>query len=274
MGTLADAKLLRKQLRKAKKAEARLQAGTQNVSNVLDGVAEAKAQRKAAKKALRLQAAAAASKPVTALAAGQRSDLKEDKKEEKSENGAAQAEELASKKKAKKRAKAVPQGAEDITNSSRPAKKQKVAVASTAVEYATIGNVQACSWLSQLYASTRTSVHRMYNNIFTHVCKCSGQKCIVRCSTSLLRAHETVETIRTILQAARAGRPVVKALYEPNPEVEALSAAEVEAWQAERGISVDGCSLRPIRSFAQSGADSQADFMSPDGINTVQNISH
>jgi hypothetical protein len=51
-----------------------------------------------------------------------------------------------------------------------------------------------------------------------------------------------------------ASRPaVVKELYVEAAEVAATSDAAVEAWRAERRTAVEGCTLRPLTSFTQSG---------------------
>ena len=50
---------------------------------------------------------------------------------------------------------------------------------------------------------------------------------------------------------------LVKALYKESGEVAAMSVAEVDAWRAERRIAVDGCALRPLTKFSQSGLSAQ-----------------
>lgn len=52
-----------------------------------------------------------------------------------------------------------------------------------------------------------------------------------------------------------ASRPaLVKALYSEAAEVATMSDADVAAWREERRTAVEGAALRPITSFAQSGA--------------------
>ena len=55
-------------------------------------------------------------------------------------------------------------------------------------------------------------------------------------------------------EAARAGRPIQKAVYAEHPAVSALSDAEVAAWRSERSTVVDGCNLRPVPAFEHAGA--------------------
>uniref|UniRef100_A0A1D2AAX4 RNA helicase n=1 Tax=Auxenochlorella protothecoides TaxID=3075 RepID=A0A1D2AAX4_AUXPR len=50
--------------------------------------------------------------------------------------------------------------------------------------------------------------------------------------------------------------PLVKALYSETAEVASQSDAEVAAWREARAIVVEGCSLRPITAFAQTGLSS------------------
>ena len=43
------------------------------------------------------------------------------------------------------------------------------------------------------------------------------------------------------------------ALYSEAPATSGLTQAQVEAWQAERGIAVAGCATRPVLQFAHAG---------------------
>lgn len=47
--------------------------------------------------------------------------------------------------------------------------------------------------------------------------------------------------------------PLKKELYTEHAEVHSLSASAVSEWQAERDISVENCSLRPILEFKHTG---------------------
>jgi ATP-dependent RNA helicase DBP3 len=47
--------------------------------------------------------------------------------------------------------------------------------------------------------------------------------------------------------------PLTKALYSPHPDITAMSASEVEAFQTERCITLHDSDIRPILSFPQSG---------------------
>jgi len=47
--------------------------------------------------------------------------------------------------------------------------------------------------------------------------------------------------------------PLTKALYSPHPDITAMSASEVEAFQTERCITLHDADIRPILSFPQSG---------------------
>ena len=54
-------------------------------------------------------------------------------------------------------------------------------------------------------------------------------------------------------EASALRPPLHKALYKEHAETTALSNEAVAAWRSERGIAVEGCSLRPIQAFHQSG---------------------
>ena len=56
---------------------------------------------------------------------------------------------------------------------------------------------------------------------------------------------------------ARQSSPVKKSFYTEVPEIAAMPLTEVQAWQAERAISVEGSSIRPLLTFAQSGKNLQ-----------------
>ena len=56
-------------------------------------------------------------------------------------------------------------------------------------------------------------------------------------------------------EAARAGRPIQKAVYAEHSAVSAMSAADVAAWRAERRTVVDGCDLRPVPAFEHASTD-------------------
>jgi ATP-dependent RNA helicase DBP3 len=47
--------------------------------------------------------------------------------------------------------------------------------------------------------------------------------------------------------------PLHKQLYAESPAVAATSDADVAAWRSERVVTVEGCALRPLATFAQSG---------------------
>ncbi len=53
--------------------------------------------------------------------------------------------------------------------------------------------------------------------------------------------------------AARAGPPVVKALYAEHAAVAALTEAEVAAWRAERATAVSGGQWKPVLEFSHAG---------------------
>ena len=52
---------------------------------------------------------------------------------------------------------------------------------------------------------------------------------------------------------AATRRPLIKACYTESAEVAAMSAADLEAWAEERGVSLENCDVKPLTSFAQSG---------------------
>ncbi len=54
--------------------------------------------------------------------------------------------------------------------------------------------------------------------------------------------------------AARAGPPVVKALYAEHAAVAALTDAEVAAWRDERATTVSGGQWKPVLEFSHAGA--------------------
>lgn len=54
-------------------------------------------------------------------------------------------------------------------------------------------------------------------------------------------------------QLASSRPQLVKALYSEAADVAAMSASDVAAWRKERKTAVEGCTLHPISTFAQSG---------------------
>ena len=54
-------------------------------------------------------------------------------------------------------------------------------------------------------------------------------------------------------EAARAGRPVDKALYMENPAVTRMTDAAVQQWRDERQTAVTGCGMKPVTAFSEAG---------------------
>ena len=67
------------------------------------------------------------------------------------------------------------------------------------------------------------------------------------CCPFLFSTHyscEAIDVLCFLLQLA---------LYSEAPVTSGLTQAQVEAWQAERGIAVAGCATRPVLHFAHAG---------------------
>lgn len=54
-------------------------------------------------------------------------------------------------------------------------------------------------------------------------------------------------------ELARSGKPIVKALYTEHAAVAARTAAEVDAWRAERETVVTGRDMKPVMAFDEAG---------------------
>ena len=80
----------------------------------------------------------------------------------------------------------------------------------------------------------------------------------------VIQVHQGRVVFQAATQHARIGdanlvsesQPIQKAFYQESSDVASLSEAEVQAWQIERSISVEGSSIRPILKFVQSGGPS------------------
>ena len=57
-------------------------------------------------------------------------------------------------------------------------------------------------------------------------------------------------------ELARSGKPIVKALYTEHAAFWARTAAEVDAWRAERAIVVTGREMKPVMAFEEAGEPS------------------
>lgn len=57
-------------------------------------------------------------------------------------------------------------------------------------------------------------------------------------------------------EAARAGRPVQKALYTEDPAVTCMTDAAVQQWRDERQTAITGCNIKPVTAFSQAGEHS------------------
>ena len=54
-------------------------------------------------------------------------------------------------------------------------------------------------------------------------------------------------------EAARAGKPVQKALYTEDPAVTCMTDAAVQQWRDERQTAITGCDIKPVTAFSQAG---------------------
>ena len=65
---------------------------------------------------------------------------------------------------------------------------------------------------------------------------------------------ESIDVVCFLLQLA---------LYSEAPATSGLSQAQVEAWQAERGIAVAGCATRPVLQFTHAGESDSVHRLQP-----------